>query len=108
VVRRWLPFDRHTINRELLALPSEDYYRLTSAMLAYRKQQTSGFVVDNYGEGLMMVKDDSRGQGRCLFFTVREVDGEEVLTALLVYKKESEKADKAALRTARRRMKESS
>lgn len=67
----------------MLAVPREDYYRLSEAMLAYRKDLRSGYVVKNYGDGLMMVKDDSHGQGRCIFFSVHKVDGEEVLTALV-------------------------
>ncbi len=84
MVRRWRPFDGRTINRELLDLPTDDFRRLTVAMKAYRLDVGAGYQVRNYGDGLMMVKDDSHGAGRCLFFSVREVEGEEVLTALLV------------------------
>lgn len=51
-----------------------------------------------------MVKDDSHGQGRCLFFSVRREGSEEVLTALLVYKKESQEAPKWVHDTARKWM----
>ena len=103
-MRKWRAFDGATINKELSELPSEDFYRLTAAMKAYRLDQKVGYVVRSYGDGLMMVKDDSHGQGRCVFFAVREVAGEEVLTALLVYKKETQEAPKRVLDAARRRM----
>lgn len=89
------------------ALPQEDYHRLSAAMLAYRLAAASGFQVKNYGQGVMMIKDDSRGQGRCLFFTVRQEGGEEVLTALLVYKKEGQKAPTNQIAVARARMRDS-
>ena len=76
-----------TINRELRTLSHEDFRRLTEAMLAYRLDKGGGYVVKSYGDGLMMVKDSTHGQGRCLFFSVRIERGEEILTALLVYKK---------------------
>jgi len=40
----------------------------------------------------MMLKDSSRGQGRSLFFSTSQEGGVEVLTLLLVYKKESHEA----------------
>ncbi len=105
VTRRWRAFDAETINKEMRDLPQEDYFRLSQAMLAYRMDTGSGYVVKNYGEGLMMVRDGSHGAGRCLFFSVREEQGVEVLVALLVYKKESQEAPKRVIDTARQRMK---
>ena len=96
-----------TTNRELLALPEADFLRLTAAMKAYAIEEPSGYVIKNYGEGLMMIKDASHGQGRGLFFSVRIVGGEEVLTLLLAYKKESQEAPARVIETARRRMRES-
>ena len=86
------------------ALPKEAYHKLSEAMLAYRLDTRVGYVVKGYGDGLMMVKDDSHGAGRCLFFTVREEAGVDVLVALLVYKKESEEAPKRVIDAARKRM----
>lgn len=51
-----------------------------------------GYKVRSYGDGLMMIKATNRTSGRCLFFSVVELDGVEVLTALLAYKKESSDA----------------
>ena len=65
-----------TINREFAALPPDDYFRLGEAMLAYRLDQGAGYIVQNYGDGLMMVKDAAHGQGRCLFFSIRVEWGE--------------------------------
>lgn len=104
VLRRWRAFDSETINRELSALPKEDFLHLTQAMLAFRKAQGSGYVVKNYGDGLLMLKDDSKGQGRCLFFSIRKQGDEEVLTALVVYKKESQEAPARVIKKARQRM----
>lgn len=74
-------------------------------MRAYARDLGIGYEVKAYGGGLMMVKDASRGQGRCLFFALRrEADGSETIVALLVYKKESQEAPKRVLETARRRM----
>ena len=96
-----------TTNRELLALPQTDFLRLTAAMKAYAIDESSGYVVKSYGDRLMMIKDASHGQGRGLFFSVRVVGGEEVMTLLLVYKKESREAPARVVETARRRMQES-
>lgn len=106
MARRWRAFDVEAINREFAALPPDDYFRLGEAMLAYRRDEGRGYVVKNYGDGLMMVKDAAQGQGRCLFFSVRIERGEEILTALLVYKKESQETPQRILDTARRRMRE--
>lgn len=103
VARRWRAFDRETIDKEMRALPKEAYHKLSEAMLAYRLDTRIGYVVRNYGDGLMMVKDDSHGAGRCLFFTIHEEAGVDVLVALLVYK-ESEEAPKRVIDAARRRM----
>ena len=72
----------------------------------YARDTGANYRIESYGDGLMMVTDAGNGQGRCLFFAVREVRGEEVLTALTVYKKEGRKADRTALARAERRMKE--
>lgn len=63
-----------------------------------------GFVVKSYGDGLMMIKAANHTQGRCLFFTVREEQGDEVLTALVAYKKETQEAPERVIETARKRM----
>ena len=88
----------------MLTLPPEDYYRLSQAMLGYRKASGSGYVVKNYGRGLFMIKDDSRGQGRCIFFSARQEQGDELLTALLVYKKESREVPARVIEAARKRL----
>ncbi len=106
MARRWRAFDPETINRELAALAREDLRALRFAMFHYGAESGAHCRVENYGKGLMMVTNSGRGQGRCLFFTVRIEDGVESLTALLVYKKESQKAPQAILDTARRRMRE--
>ena len=86
-------------------VPSDDRRRLKLAMFNYRIGAGIGYEVRSYGEGLMMVKDASHGAGRCLFFTVGVMEGEETLTALLVYKKESQEAPARVIDTACRRMK---
>ena len=106
MARRWRAFDVEAINREFAALPLEDHLCLQQTMLAYRSGEGEGYVVRNYGEGLMMVKDAAQGQGRCLFFSVHLERGTEILTALLVYKKESQEAPQRVLDTARRRLRE--
>lgn len=90
------------------ALPREDYKRLRYAMFNYGIDSGIAYRIENYGDGLMMVTDAGHGQGRCLFFAVKEEDGIEVLTALLVYKKETAKVPSSVLESARRRMRGSS
>jgi len=51
-----------------------------------------------------MLTDGGRGQGRCLFFKVIKVKDEELLVALLFYKKETPKAPERLIDTARNRM----
>lgn len=98
------------INKEFSALPRESFKDLTFAMDNYQRDNGVAYRHEHYGEGLEML---AGGQGRCLFFT-REaitdaVTGERVerLIALLVYKKEGQKAPKHVLQTARDRMRRS-
>lgn len=107
MIRRWRAFDPETINREMRALPYEDLSRLRYAMYHYSLDSGAHYRVESYGDGLMMVTDSARGQGRCLFFSVRQEGGMEVVTALLVYKKESPKAPQRILDAARQRMRDS-
>jgi phage-related protein len=104
VARRWRSFDRETTNREFNALPFEDRKALFEAMKAYRMELGIGYLVNSYGGGLYRIKSSNRTQGRCLFFTQEERNGEVLLTALLAYKKVGNKAPKAQIETARRRM----
>ena len=105
--RKWGAFDSERITEEMKALPTEDYKRLRLAMFNYARDIQVAYRVESYGDGLMMVTDAARGQGRCLFFSVRIENGVELLTALLVYKKESQKAPKRILDLARQRMRDS-
>jgi len=74
-------------------------------MAAYRDDLGIGYRVENYGEGLWMITDGGRGQGRCVFFRrIVEGDGSEFLVALLFYKKETQKVPERILNTARRRL----
>ena len=91
----------------MLAVREEDRRKLKFAMASYASDIGANDRLENYGDGLMMITDSSRGQGRCLFFTVANVDGEEVLTALLVYKKETQRAPRRLLDTALQRMRSS-
>ena len=87
-----------------MKIPDDDRRRLKLAMFNYRIDAGVGYEVKTYGGGLMMVRDSSHGSGRCLFFSVGVEKGEEILTALLVYKKESQEAPARILETARTRM----
>ncbi len=101
--RRWSSFDRETTNKEFATIPIDDRVRLFEAMKLYRLDARIGYVIKNYGEGLMMLKPTS-GAGRCLFFCEPTETGQE-LVALLAYKKEWQKAPEQLVRMARLRMK---
>lgn len=91
----------------MLSLPEDDLRRLKFAMQNYARETGIAYRVETYADqGLMMVTDAGSGQGRCLFFAVREIKGHEDLIALTVYKKEGQKASRLALARAQRRMKE--
>ena len=83
-------------------------------MKAYVSDEEGKCVVKNYGDGLYMIKDRSRGQGRCLYYTRivsavnrgSEVERTENLAALLFYKKETQEAPGHVLETARARLKQ--
>jgi len=51
-----------------------------------------------------MLTDGGRGQGRCLFFSTVELKDEELLVALLFYKKETSRAPERLVNAARKRM----
>ncbi len=103
VLRKFEAFDQATINEEFLALPRADFRDLTHAMAQFQRGEESGYILKNYGDDLMMIKGNR--QGRCLWFTTNRVeDGMQILTALLVYKKETMRVPDRILQTARERM----
>jgi phage-related protein len=74
-------------------------------MAAFRDDLGAGYRVESYGDGVWMITDAGRGQGRCFFFRrVEEPDGSETLVSLLYYKKETQRAPERILRTAKQRM----
>lgn len=75
---------------------------LFEAMKLYRLDVGIGYTIKNYGDGLLMIKPKD-GQGRCLFFTEIELDGQIELVALLSYKKESQKLPEQHKRIALQR-----
>lgn len=95
-------FDQKIIQKELDSLPELDKGRLLRAVRAYANDLSVGFEVKNYkDQGLLMITDSGRGQGRGLFVTVTD----EAILVLKVYKKESQKADQSALNAALSRKK---
>ena len=109
MLRQFEPFDEAVIIRELRELPRDERRALFWAMESYQNDSGLAYLVKNYGAGLMMIRDRSHGQGRCLFFKRESVvrpDGTKLerLTSLLVYKKESDEVPEAVLKTARQRM----
>ncbi|MGV3616128.1 MAG: hypothetical protein ACO1SV_12405 [Fimbriimonas sp.] len=108
--RKFEPFDPQIVRREFFSLPEDDATALRVAMKSYQIDLGTGYEVKNYGGGLIMLKDRSRGQGRCLFFrkelVVDAATGEEWerLVVVLVYKKESMEVPARVLDTARARM----
>ncbi len=98
---KFKPYKLKTIDKEFEALPSKDLANLASAMKSYEEGETTGYRLENYGDGIKMIKDSGRGQGRCLFFT--EIDDNAII--LKVYKKESQKIPKAIIDTAKQRKK---
>jgi len=104
-MRRWISFDTPTTVREALQIPAPDRGSLFEAMAAYRDNVGAGYRIESYGDGIQMITDAGRGQGRCLFFKrVIDKDGNELLVALLFYKKETQRVPSRILDTARRRL----
>ena len=109
MLRKFEPFDEAVIIRELRELPRDERRALFWAMENYQNDSGFAYLVKSYGDGLMMIRDRSHGQGRCLFFkreSVVQPDGTKLerLISLLVYKKESNNVPEAVLKTARQRM----
>jgi hypothetical protein len=104
MARRWRSFDQETTDQEFLSIPLTDMIALFDAMRLYALEAPGGFVVKSYGKGLMMIKATNQTSGRCLFFTVSDTEGDQALTALLAYKKESDEVPARVLTTARQRM----
>lgn len=92
------------IRKEFFELSDEDGAELRHAMKNYQNGSGKSYEVKNYGEGLLMLKPTGNAAGRCLFFFNEVVNGEEILTVVLIYKKESREAPKQVVETARRRM----
>lgn len=107
--RHWSSFDRDVTNREFAEIPGRDLAALFRAMKKFGLYDPSGWVVKDYGDDLRMIKAANQSQGRCLFFTTREVLGNngeahEELVVLLAYKKETQEAPAAVIERARQRM----
>jgi hypothetical protein len=62
-------------------LPARDAADPFVAIKAYRLEEERGFVIKGYGDDLTIIKASNRTQGCCLFFSLSEVDGAEVLAA---------------------------
>lgn len=104
-MRKFRAFDQTIINRELADLSRDDFADLRLAMHRYQLGIELGYTVKAYEGGLMMIKGSR--QGRCLWFHEGDFeDGVRILTALLVYKKESQEVPERVLRTAKARMKQ--
>ena len=101
--RRWTSFNKAVTDKEFKALPDDDRIGLFEAMKLYRKEAGKSYVVKSYGGGLLMLKPKD-GQGRCLFFCVAETGTDQLLVALLGYKKEGQKAPPRLIQAARERM----
>ena len=111
VRRRWSSFNQDVTDREALCIPYGYRKRIFRAMYFYGRGDESKSVVQDYGGGILAIKDNSGGQGRCLFFARAQhvlESGESVerLVALVFYKKESQDVPKRVLELARRRLKE--
>ena len=94
-------FDTSTIVSECGKIPQPDRGALFHAQDRYAKGENAGFVVKDYGGGLLMLKK-ARMAGRCLFFPYEE-EGEVYLIFLLAYKKEADEAPSHLIDAARQR-----
>jgi phage-related protein len=103
VERHWKSFDQDVTNKEFRDLPIDDLIGLFEAMKLFRYDLGIGYVIKNYGDGLMMIKA-KHGQGRCLFFTIVEVIGTQELIVLTSYKKETQNLPDSVKRLAVQRM----
>lgn len=68
----------------------------------WAQRAEAGYVIKDYGDGILMIKATNGTSGRCLFFTIDE-DEPTLAVALLGYKKEGTEAPKAVIQTARER-----
>jgi phage-related protein len=95
------------MRKEFFELPIADAQELRLAMGLYQKDAGIGYDVRSYGDGLRMLKPTGGAAGRCLFFRADVVGGLEVLTVVLIYKKESQEVPAHVMDTARKRMRRS-
>lgn len=96
------PYNERTIKKEIASIPAQDQSKLLSAMKSFENGELTGFILKDYSDGIKMLTDSGRGQGRCIFFT----EDKEVAVILKVYKKETQKLPKAVIDTAIRRKKD--
>ncbi|CAN5436866.1 hypothetical protein BH11ARM2_BH11ARM2_31310 [soil metagenome] len=101
-------FDEETIEAEIAALERSDAIKLLYLLELYRTcgiQATSPLYIEDYGEGLLLLRHTSGAyKGRCFFVTTIKRKDFQKCVVLLVYRKESQKADPQAVERARRRM----
>lgn len=98
MARKFQPFHKETITKELLGVPSLDRSDLFRAMDNFQGETGIHYTVKAYGDGLMMIK--GKGSGRCLWF----YKGETEYRVVRVYQKTSKKAPKSEIEIARARM----
>ena len=97
-----MSFDPDTTNAELASIRQPDRGALYWAMERYGLGDPTGWIVKDYGGGLLMLKAKGERQGRCLFFTHDEAEPPR-LVALLFYKKEGQDAPSRVIDAARER-----
>jgi Phage derived protein Gp49-like (DUF891) len=98
----WKFFDEEEFKRDLAKLAIGDRNKIVALMELYLAIGNRRPVfIETYGEGLLCLRHSSGAyKGRCLFFLLEEDQPIE----LLIYRKDSDKADPRMVDTALNRM----
>ena len=102
--RRWEFWDVRRLSKELDSVPQSDRLDLLDAMDAFLKLEGINYQVDTYATGIKRLRHTNHSSGRCLFFIEeRTRNGETVLIALTIYKKEKDEVPTQIMERAMRR-----
>ena len=103
VENKFVAFEGETINREFRGLPHRDRRDLTHAMESFQDfgYESAKALCEEIQDGVLRIKNKNGTAGRGLYFGPgKRRKGRNILVLLTVYKKESQKTDKTALRRA--------
>src|SRR5438309_11881175 len=105
--REFVPFDGPAIDSEFTSLAAAEKARLAYLISRVEKspvQISKPILIEDYANDIRCLRDENtKHQGRCLFFVAESRKDYQKLVIVRIYKKETAKVPSAILKTAMER-----